>query len=225
MPCSLDDMEYLKGKHAQNVITNIADLHTYVALKHSISIIGYNTEVYLPREGKRIDEPEELTPGGRPDLYGAPILGDYEPETRTGSLYNDKDHEYLYENTPDFIARIAFLDPQTEPPVRGTEMFLNEENTAYTLKWTDGEVGKLEDSDNNQLVTSLPAPHPISYKDKKATHRDYCPGNIALYSKLLIHYGGEDLSYFVKNVRVLRNPNAKLESHEALIYLDLVLHL
>ena len=41
-----------------------------------------------------------------------------------------------------------------------------------------------------------------------ATHRDYCPGNIALYSKLLIHYGGEDLSYFVKNVRVLRNPNA-----------------
>lgn len=225
MPSSLDDMEVLKHKHAQNVITNIADLHTYVALKHSISIIGYNTEVYLPQEGKRIADPEELTPGGRPDLYGAPILGDYEPETRTGSLYNDKDHEYLYSDTPDFLARIAFLDPQAQPVVRGTETFISEENTAYTLKWTDGEEGEIEDSEKDLITTDRPYPQPISYKDGKATHRNYCPGDIALYSKLLIHYGGEDLSYFVKNVRVLRNPNAKLESHEALIYLDLVLHL
>lgn len=190
----LDSMEVLEHKHAQNVITAVADLHTYVALKHSISIIGYNAEVFLPQEGKREADPQSLQPGGRVDLYGAPALGDYEPETRTGSLYNYKDHEYLYPSEPDFIARIAFLDPQPDPAMRGTEMFVDETNTAYTLKRTNG-------------------------------HRNYCPGDIALYSKLLVHYGQEDLSYFVNNVKVLRNPNAKSEDDEALIYLDLVLHI
>lgn len=193
MSLSLDDMEVLDKKHAQNVITEIADLHTYVALKHSISIIGYNTEVYLPREGKREADPQSLQPGGRVDLYGAPALGDYEPETRTGSLYNNKDHEYLYPAEPDFVARIAFLDPQPDPVTRGTEMFINETNTAYTLKRTNGK-------------------------------RDYCPGDIQLYSKLLVHYGHEDLSYFVNNIKVLRSPNAKSEDDEALICLDLVIH-
>lgn len=189
----LDSMEVLQHKHAQNVITEIADLHTYVALKHSISIIGYNTEVYLPREGKREADPQSLQPGGRVDLYGAPALGDYEPETRTGSLYNNKDHEYLYPAEPDFVARIAFLDPQPDPVTRGTKMFIDETNTAYTLKRTYGK-------------------------------RDYCPGDIQLYSKLLVHYGHEDLSYFVNNIKVLRSPNAKSEDGEALIYLDLVIH-
>lgn len=194
MPKTLDDMSTLEHKHAQNVISSIADLHTYVALKHAISIIGYNAEVFLPREGKRTSAPEELTPGGRVDLYGAPKLGDYEPETRTGSLYNNKDHEYLYPEEPDFVARVAILDPQADPVHRGTEMMVNETNTAYTLKRTDGR-------------------------------RNYCPGDIALYSKLLIHYGHEDLSYFVNNVKVLRNPNAKGEDAEALICLDLVIHI
>ena len=200
MPRSLDDMDVLKHKHAQNVITNIADLHTYVALKHSISIIGYNAEVYLPTDGiTPTDPPSTSTPPaidrGDDSIYsGLPLEGTYNQEDRTGSLYNHKDHEYRYKDEPDFIARIAFLDPQEQPVIRGTEMFLDEENTAYTLKRTDG-------------------------------HRNYCPGDIKLYSKLLIHYGDEDLSYFVNNVRVLRNPNAHLEDVESLIYFDLVLHL
>lgn len=200
MPRSLDDMDVLKHKHAQNVITTIADLHTYVALKHSISIIGYNTEVYLPTDGiTPTDPPSTSTPPaidrGDDSIYsGMPLEGTYNQEDRTGSVYNNKDHEYRYKDEPNFIARIAFLDPQDNPAVRGTEMFLDEENRAYTLKRTDG-------------------------------HRDYCPGDIQLYSKLLIHYGKEDLSYFVKGIDVLRNPNAKDEDAESLIYLDLVLHL
>ena len=194
MPQELDDMSVLQHKHAQNVITGIADLHTYVALTHAISIIGYNTEVYLPREGKRESAPETLDEGGRVDLFGAPVLGDYEPETRTGSLYNPKDHEYLYEDKPDFIARLAFLDPQDQPAQRGTELLVDETNTAYTLKRTNGK-------------------------------RNYCPGDIQLYSKLLVHYGHEDLSYFVQNIKTLRNPNAKNAEDEALIYLDLVIHI
>lgn len=193
MPKNLDDIEFLKDRHSLNVITRIADTHTYVALKHSISIIGYNTEVYLPviSEGTK-DFP--IHDRGDFSIYsGMPMEGAYNEEDRTGSVYNDKDHEYRYNETPDFMARIAFLDPQNQPVIRGKEMFLNEENTAYTLKNTGG-------------------------------HRDYCPGDIVLHSKLLIHYGDEDLSYFVRNIQVLRNPNAKKESEEALIYLDLVLH-
>lgn len=194
MPKNLDDIEFLKDRHALNVITRIADVHTYVALKHSISIIGYNTEVYLPV----ISEGTENFPihdRGDNSIYnGMPMEGAYNEEDRTGSVYNIKDHEYRYNETPDFMARIAFLDPQNQPVIRGKEMFINEENTAYTLKNTGG-------------------------------HRDYCPGDIVLYSKLLIHYGDEDLSYFVRNIQVLRNPNAKKESEEALIYLDLVLHM
>lgn len=193
MPQSLDDMEYLKGKHAQNVITNIADLHVYVALKHAISIIGLNAEVYLPVASEGTPDYPIADRGDQSIYSGMPVIGDYNEEDRTGSVYNDKDHEYRYNEEPDFIARIAFLDPQEQPVIRGTEMFLDEENTAYTLKNTNG-------------------------------HRNYCPGDIVLHSKLLVHYGDEDLSYFVKNIRTLRNPNAKKESEESLIYLDLVLH-
>lgn len=193
MPQSLDDMEYLKGKHAQNVITNIADLHVYVALKHAISIIGLNAEVYLPVASEGTPDYPIEDRGDQSIYSGMPFMGDYNEEDRTGSVYNDKDHEYRYNEEPDFIARIAFLDPQEQPVIRGTEMFVDEENLAYTLKNTNG-------------------------------HRNYCPGDIVLHSKLLVHYGAEDLSYFVKNIRTLRNPNAKKESEEALIYLDLVLH-
>ena len=195
MPQSLDDMEYLKGKHAQNVITNIADLHVYVALKHAISIIGLNAEVYLPVISTGTpDFPIEPRSYNDDSIYsGMPLTGAYNQEDRTGSIYNDKDHEYRYNELPDFIARIAFLNPQDDPVNSGKKMFLNDENTAYTLKNTSG-------------------------------HRDYCPGDIVVHSKLLVRYGEEDLSYFVKNIRVLRNPNAKKESEESLIYLDLVLH-
>lgn len=193
MPQSLDDMEYLKGKHAQHVITDIADLHIYVALKHAISIIGLNAEVYLPVASEGTPDYPIHDRGDQSIYSGMPFMGDYNEEDRTGSVYNDKDHEYRYNEEPDFIARIAFLDPQDQPVIRGKEMFLDEENTAYTLKNTNG-------------------------------HRNYCPGDIVLHSKLLLHYGDEDLSYFVKNIRTLRNPNAKKENEESLIYLDLVLH-
>jgi hypothetical protein len=175
------------------VITNIADLHVYVALKHAISIIGLNAEVYLPVASEGTPDYPIEDRGDQSIYSGMPFMGDYNEEDRTGSVYNDKDHEYRYNEEPDFIARIAFLDPQEQPVIRGTEMFLDEENTAYTLKNTNG-------------------------------HRNYCPGDIVLHSKLLVHYGDEDLSYFVKNIRTLRNPNAKKESEESLIYLDLVLH-
>lgn len=193
MPKNLDDMDYLKGKHAQNVITSIADLHTYVALKHSISIIGYNAEVYLPVKSEGTEN-FPIHDRGDDSIYsGMPMDGAYNQEDRTGSVYNNKDHEYRYNEEPDFIARIAFLDPQDQPVIRGKEMFLDEENTAYTLKNTNGK-------------------------------RNYCPGDIVLYSKILVHYGTEDLSYFVNNIRTMRNPNARMESEESLIYLDLVLH-
>lgn len=193
MPQHLDDMENLKGKHAQNVITSIADLHTYVALKHSISIIGYNAEVYLPVKSEGTEN-FPIHDRGDDSIYsGMPLDGAYNQEDRTGSVYNDKDHEYRYNDEPDFIARIAFLDPQDDPVIRGKEMFIDEENTAYTLKNTSGK-------------------------------RNYCPGDIVLHSKILVHYGTEDLSYFVNNIRTMRNPNARMESEESLIYLDLVLH-
>lgn len=194
MPQSLDDMENLKVKHAQNVFTTIADLRAYVGLKHAISLIGYNAEVYLPVISTGTENYPIHDRGDFSIYSGLPLEGAYNPEDRTGSIYNDKDHEYRYNDNPDFVARIAFLDPQEQPVIRGTEMFVNDENKAYTLKNTSG-------------------------------HRNYCPGDIVLHSKLLIHYGDEDLSYFVKNITVWRNPNAKKESEESLIYLDLVLHM
>lgn len=193
MPRNLDDMDFLKSRHSLNVITRLADTQAYVALKHSITMVGYNAEIYLPVKSEGTEN-FPIHDRGDDSIYsGMPLGGAYNPEDRTGSIYNDKDHEYRYNELPDFIARIAFLDPQEQPVIRGSEMFINDENTAYTLKNTGG-------------------------------HRDYCPGDIVLHSKLLVHYGNEDLSYFVKNIRVLRNPNAKKESEESLIILDLVLH-
>lgn len=193
MPRNLDDINFLKDRHSLNVITRLADTQVYVALKHSITIVGYNAEVYLPVISEGTENFPIVDRGDSSIYSGMPLEGAYNQEDRTGSVYNEKDHEYRYKEEPDFIARIAFLDPQEQPVIRGTEMFLDEENTAYTLKNTSG-------------------------------HRDYCPGDIVLHSKLLVHYGDEDLSYFVKNIRTLRNPNAKKESEESLIYLDLVLH-
>ena len=193
MPRNLDDMDFLKSRNSLNVITRLADTQAYVALKHSITMVGYNAEIYLPVKSEGTED-FPIHDRGDDSIYnGMPMSGAYNQEDRTGSLYNDKDHEYRYNELPDFIARIAFLDPQSQPVIRGTEMFINEENTAYTLKNTSG-------------------------------HRDYCPGDIVLHSKILVRYGDEDLSYFVKNITTLRNPNAKKESEESLIILDLVLH-
>ena len=152
--------------HSLKVITDTADLVEYVSLKHSIKIMGYDTQVFLP------------------------IKGDYDPESREGSIYNQDDHEYRYSESPSFIARLAYGNPQESTITRGTEMIVNKTNIAYTLK-------------NNAA---------------------FCPGDIVQYSKLLVNYGGEDLSYFVHAVTVLRNPNAGSESDEALIKLELVMH-
>lgn len=54
--------------------------------------------------------------------------------------------------------------------------------------------------------------------------RNYCPGDIALHSKLVIAYGGSTLNYFVDDIHVLRNPNASSESDESMIFLDLDMH-
>lgn len=197
MPRRLDDMDFLKDRHSLNVITSLADAQVYIALKHAITIVGYNTEVYLPviSEGTPDFPIAERTPQLDGSIYsGMPLEGAYNQEDRTGSIYNDKDHKYRYNEDPDFIARIAFLDPQAQPVTRGTEMFLNEENTAYTLQNTSG-------------------------------HRNYCPGEILLHSRLLVHYGNEDLSYFVRDINVLRNPNARNHTDESLIYLDLCVHM
>lgn len=194
MPRNLDDMSFLSERQTLHVFTKLADTQAYAALKHSITLVGYNAEVYLPVVSEGTENFPIHDRGDNSIYSGMPLEGAYNPEDRTGSVYNYKDHEYRYNATPDFIARIAFLDPQEQPVIRGKEMFLDEENTAYTLKNTGG-------------------------------HRDYCPGDIVLYSKLLVHYGDEDLSYFVNNIRTLRNPNARAESDESLIYLDLVLHM
>lgn len=202
---------YYGYMHSYKVITDVSDLTVYVSLKHAIGIVGYDTEIYLPIEtvAQNVEPREERIPidhGDRPSIYDNHIgdesdyervlaSGEYDQENRTGSLYNPKDHEYRYNDTPDFIARLAFLDPQDTLRPRGDTMFISEENTVYTLKRT--RPGK----------------------------KDYCPGDIQLYSKILVHYGKEDLSYFVNGVSVLRNPNAKDEKEEALIRLDLVQHI
>ena len=41
---------------------------------------------------------------------------------------------------------------------------------------------------------------------------------------MYVNYGGMDLSYFVREISVLRNPNAKAVDDEALIRLELVIH-
>lgn len=167
--------------HSYNVITKHADFKEYIALKHLVQIQGYVTDVYLPIEEA------------------------YDPKTRTGSIYNSKDHEYRYADTPNFQARIAYTDPQTDMFDRGDVQEVNYTNIAYTLKRVSSkDVG--------------PGQFKPGQSDK------YCPGNIEQFSKLYISYGGMDLSYFVRQITVLRNPNAKNVDDEALIRLELVIH-
>lgn len=151
--------------HSYNVITKHADFKEYVALKHLVQIQGYITDVYLP------------------------VAGGYDPRTRTGSIYNSKDHEYRYKDEPDFQARIAYTDPQADMFDRGHVQEVNYTNIAYTLK-----------------------------------NHKFCPGDVAQFSKLYVSYGGMDLCYFVRQVTVLRNPNAKDVDAEALIRLELTIH-
>lgn len=172
--------------HSYNVITRHADFKEYIALKHLVQIQGFVTDVYLPREGV------------------------YDPKTRTGSIYNNKDHEYRYPDKPDFQARIAYTDPQADMFDRGMHQEVNYSNIAYTLK---------------KLPEGLPDAGPGQYRPANSKIERYCPGDIAQYSKLYVNYGGGvDLSYFVRQIEVLRNPNAKAPSDEALIKLELVIH-
>lgn len=171
--------------HSYNVITRHADFREYIALKHLVQIQGFTTDVYLPRDGG------------------------YDPRTRTGSIYNTKDHEYRYPDTPDFQARIAYTDPQGDMFDRGTQMEVSYSNIAYTLK---------------RLPTGIPEAGKGQYRPKNSNVEKYCPGDIAQFSKLYISYGGMDLSYFVREISVLRSPNAKAVDDEALIRLELVIH-
>jgi len=170
--------------HSYNVITKHADFKEYIALKHLVQIQGYVTDVYLP------------------------IKGEYDPKTRTGSIYNSKDHEYRYADNPDFQARVAYTDPQTDMFDRGRVMEVNYTNIAYTLK---------------RLPPDIPPAGPGQYRPKYADK--YCPGDIVQFSKLYVHYGSMDLSYFVRQITVIRNPNAKSVDDEALIRLELVIHI
>lgn len=171
--------------HSYNVITRHADFREYIALKHLVQIQGFTTDVYLPRKAE------------------------YDPKTRTGSIYNSKDHEYRYPEEPDFQARIAYTDPQNDMFDRGKQMEVNYTNIAYTLK---------------SLPLDIPEAGPGQFRPKKASVERYCPGDIAQFSKLFVSYGGMDLSYFVRQITVLRNPNAKAPADEALIRLELVIH-
>ena len=171
--------------HSYNVITRHADFREYIVLKHLVQIQGFITEVYLPRNGE------------------------YDPRTRTGSIYNNKDHEYRYPEKPDFKARIAYLDPQNDMFDRGTKMEVNYTNVAYTLKL---------------LPPDMPPAGPGQFRPDNSKIEKYCPGDIAQFSKLYVDYGQMDLSYFVRQVSVLRNPNAKGVPDEAVIRLELVIH-
>lgn len=172
--------------HSYNVITRHADFKEYVALKHLVQIQGFVTDVYLPRDGG------------------------YDPKTRTGSIYNNKDHEYRYPDTPDFQARIAYTDPQADMFDRGDAQEVNFTNIAYTLKRLPSDIAE---AGKGQL------------RPKNSKVEKYCPGDIAQFSKLYISYGGVDLSYFVRGVTVLRNPNATAADDEALVRLELVIHI
>jgi hypothetical protein len=172
MPLDIDNSTNLPD-HMLDVFTSLADLQAYVSLKHAITIMGFNVDVYLPQESTGT-QAHPLHDRGDGSLYsGEPYIGAY---------------------NPDFTARIALTNPQGEPVVRGTEVFVNEQNKAYTLKNTTG------------------------------ARRNYCPGDIALHSKLVIAYGGSTLNYFVDDIHVLRNPNASSESDESMIFLDLDMH-
>lgn len=169
--------------HSYNVITRHADFKEYIALKHLVQIQGYTTDVYLP------------------------IDSAYDPKTRTGSIYNSKDHEYRYADTPDFKARIAYTNPQSDMFNNGDVMDVNYTNVAYTLK---------------HLPSDIPPAGPGQYRGKYVDK--YCPGTIKQFSKLYINNGMHDLSYFVRQISVLRNPNAKSGEDDALIRLELVIH-
>ena len=172
--------------HSYNVITRHADFREYIALKHLVQVQGFVTDVYLPREAQ------------------------YDPRTRTGSVYNSKDHEYRYPDEPDFQARIAYTDPQTDMFDRGDTMEVNYANIAYTLK---------------RLPEGLPDAGKGQYRPDNSKIEKYCPGDIEQYAKLYVNFGQMDLSYFVRQIEVLRNPNAKSPSDEALIKLELVIHI
>ena len=171
--------------HSYNVITRHADFREYIALRHLVQIQGYVTDVYLPRR-------EE-----------------YDPRTRTGSVYNSKDHEYCYPDTPDFQARIAYTDPQADMLDRGDGMEVNYSNIAYTLK---------------RMPLDVPEAGPGQYRPRNDRIEKYCPGDIEQFAKLFVSYGEVGLSYFVREITVLRNPNAKSTADEALIRLELVIH-
>lgn len=171
--------------HSYNVITKHADFREYIALKHLVQVQGFVTDVYLPRKAE------------------------YDPRTRTGSVYNNKDHEYRYPEEPDFQARIAYTDPQADMFDRGDTMEVNYANIAYTLK---------------RLPEGLPDAGPGQYRPSNSKIEKYCPGDIEQHAKLHINYSGMDLSYFVREITVLRNPNAKAVADEALIRLELVIH-
>jgi hypothetical protein len=88
-------------------------------------------------------------------------------------------------------------------------MEVNYSNIAYTLK---------------RLPSDIPEAGKGQYRPKNSSVEKYCPGDIEQYAKLYVSYGGLDLSYYVREVAVLRNPNAKAVEDEALIRLELVIH-
>ena len=108
MPLDIDNSANLPD-HALDVFTSLADLQAYVSLKHAITIMGFNVDVYLPQESTGT-QANPLHDRGDGSLYsGEPYVGAYNPDDRTGSVYNEKEHAYRYPATPDFTARIKKL--------------------------------------------------------------------------------------------------------------------
>lgn len=103
------------------VVTKIATELNPIAYKALRSIYGFDTQVRLPNDGT------------------------YDPESREGSLYNNQDAEYRYNEEPDFTDRLVYSNLMPLSRIRGTSLMdeYGMEPAAYTTNEKIVEFSRL----------------------------------------------------------------------------------
>jgi len=104
-----------------NVITKIATELNPIAFKALRAIYGFDTEVRLPNDGT------------------------YDPETREGSIYNNQDAEYRYNENADFTERLVYSNLMPLSRIRGTSLMdeYGMDPVAYTINKDIVEFSRL----------------------------------------------------------------------------------
>lgn len=104
-----------------NVVTKIATQLNPIAFKALRAIYGFDTEVRLPNSGI------------------------YDPETRQGSLYNNQDAEFRYDERPNFKERLVYSNLMPLSRIKGTSLMdeYGLDPVAYTINEAITEFSRL----------------------------------------------------------------------------------